>query len=197
MCRQNDQILETVKIDLQIRQDRVARDVKAVPAIATELLNADDRTLSELNALVDGSSKLNPTLNIDAVRVRVTELTRALRFFRAEVVRDRLDCMYLESLDISNSDHNTTDQDTKVTGDVSVSATTLKDVENDLGSLYSEIDDVVTMLVLQDHVNPIESALRRIRSTRQEESWKVTEQVSRGKPISLLGEHPLMAELVC
>ena len=159
----------------------MAKDVKAVPAIATELLNADDRALAELNDLVDSSSKSKPSLDVDAVRARAAELTRALRYFRAEAVRDWLDRTYLESLDISNSESNTVNPVSMGTEDVCVSAATLKDVQDDLGSLYTEIDDVMTMLVSQEHGNAIESALRGIQRARREENQNVTEQVSNGK----------------
>ncbi|ETI26143.1 hypothetical protein G647_02920 [Cladophialophora carrionii CBS 160.54] len=88
----NDQIFESLRTDLRDEVERLAKEVKSVPAVASDLLKADDRALAELNELsLSISVKQEGALDVDELQGRADRLTRALHLFRAGAVKDRLD----------------------------------------------------------------------------------------------------------
>ncbi|OAP63784.1 hypothetical protein AYL99_03011 [Fonsecaea erecta] len=165
----NEQLLEALRSTLRAEVGRVAKDVRSALATVTELLNSDDRVLSELDDFSSSSVKVECQTDLDALAERVSRLTGALRHFRAQTVKDRLDCAYLESLsaaDIVPSAQDVTDGTTDA-------------VQGDLNSLYSEIDDVVGIVVAQEHGNALHAALQSVRRARKQDERKLNEKVYR------------------
>ncbi|EXJ67574.1 uncharacterized protein A1O5_09587 [Cladophialophora psammophila CBS 110553] len=163
----NEQIFEALRSDLRAEIDRTAKDVKSAPAIVTGILNSDDRVLSEFNDLLSFGVQQECPINLDALTDRVNRLTRALQYFRAKAVKDHLDRTYLESLGGTDTASNT-----QAVADGTVDA-----VREDLGSLYSEIDDVVGMVVAQEHGNALHAALQSVRRVRKQDNRRLNEEV--------------------
>ncbi|EXJ88479.1 hypothetical protein A1O1_05409 [Capronia coronata CBS 617.96] len=159
----NDQLLGTVRADLQDQSDVVAKDVKSVHAIVADVLNADDRALDELNEL-SARRRPEPRTDTEAAKERVARLTAALQHFHTQAIKDRLDRTYLESL--ADSDLGATE---------AVSTDGVQDVQTDLGSLYTEIDDVATMFVSHEHSGHIQSTIFDIDRRAAEEQHAHTE----------------------
>ncbi|KIV84965.1 hypothetical protein PV11_00710 [Exophiala sideris] len=161
----NEQLLDSLRSELHIRRDVINKAVKAVPAIITEVLNTDDRVIAELNDLSANSPQI--TTDTSSTQERLTKLTKALRHFRAQAIKDRLDRTYLESLERLDADDAPLDD-----GDTSAT-----DVQGDLGSLYGDIDDVVTMVVSQEHASGIERSLQDISEARERDSQLLNQHV--------------------
>lgn len=165
---QNEQLLDSLRAELQFENERVVKEVKSVPPVVSNVLNADDRALAALNVLISGSADLS--VHTGNAGQRLAELTSGLQHFRVQAVKDRLDCTYLRCLD---------DQPSPPEGEELPhhSPATVTDIQNDLGSLYAEIEDVVTMTVRHDHAGPIETTLHEIDCGREKEENRVAEQV--------------------
>ncbi|KAH0842094.1 hypothetical protein FOPE_07544 [Fonsecaea pedrosoi] len=164
---ENEQILEDLRLTLRAEFDRVIKDSKATPATVTELLNSDDRVLSDLNDLSSSGAQEKHDVALDALADRVNKLTRALQYFRAQTLKDRLDRAYLESLgsaDIASSAQVVSDG-------------TIDTVQEDLGSLYKEIDDVMGMVVAQEHGNALLAALQDVRRAQKQNDRSLHEKV--------------------
>lgn len=139
-------------------------------------LNADDRALAKLNDLTStGDVKQEVALDVDSRQSRVDKLIRALQHFQAKAMKDRLDRIYLESIDTAQavSEHSET-----------VSNGALKAVKEDLNSLYAEIDDVITMVVAHEHGSALQAAFQNIRRLQIQEKQTLSEQIH-GTLISL------------
>ncbi|OAL35197.1 hypothetical protein AYO20_05451 [Fonsecaea nubica] len=163
----NEQILEDLRLTLRAEFDRVIKDSRSTPATVTELLNSDDRVLSDLNDLSSSGAQEKHEVALDALADRVNKLTRALQYFRAQTLKDRLDRAYLESL--SRADIASSAQ--------VVSDGTIDTVQEDLGSLYKEIDDVMGMVVAQEHGNALQAALQDVRRAQKQNNRSLHEKV--------------------
>ena len=173
----NDQLLESVAADLRAELGRITKDVKSVPAIVSEVLNSDDRAFEELNELSSSaSSKQEDSLELNALEGRVNQLIEALRLLRADALKDRFDRTYLEALCTSNDSLNGQD----------VSDTSTEAIQSDLGSLYAEIEDVVTMVVANEHGNVVHTALHNARQAHQQQRRMVNEKVCQTATPSLI-----------
>ncbi|EXJ56843.1 hypothetical protein A1O7_07187 [Cladophialophora yegresii CBS 114405] len=170
----NDQISESLRADLRDEAERLAKEVKSVPAAASELIKADDRALAELNELsLCVSVKQEDALEVDELQARVDKLTRALHLFRATAVKDRFDRIYLESLHAADVAAGIRD-----VHDVSDPAEST--AEEELSSLYEEIDDMVTMVVAHDHGNALGVAFQDIRHAQMQETRATNEKALEG-----------------
>ncbi|KAL2406675.1 hypothetical protein ABEF93_008001 [Exophiala dermatitidis] len=169
----NAQLLETLQADIQAEFQIVGRDVKSAHAIVAETLNADDRALEGFNEIfARQSNREQAEFDIDSLEKRVSELTATLRHFRVQMIKDRLDRTYLETL----ARESNLQEDEETAGSSSTSAQNdddeaiaIKSLQDDLGSLYPEIDDVATMVVTQAHSRAIDSTLRDVQRLKAEE----------------------------
>lgn len=167
---QNEQLLDHLHADLQFESENVAKDVKSVHSVVSQALSADDRALAELNDLATRRTK--STVDTSDIGQRLAQLTSALQHFRVQAVKDHLDCTYLRSLnDLYSPEGEKSPQDP------AVPSATVKEIQHDLGLLYSEIDDVVTMTVRHEHTGPIEASLHQIDAAREMEGRAVGRQV--------------------
>ncbi|KIX01604.1 uncharacterized protein Z518_09330 [Rhinocladiella mackenziei CBS 650.93] len=164
----NEQLFDTLRTDLQDERDNITRDIKSVTPIVTEVLNSDDRALAELDEPPSNTPKV--TLDVDAIRDRVARLTAALRYFRTKAIKDSLDRTYLQNLDGNPGTVQPAQE---------VSAAMIKEIQDDLGSLYTEINDVVTMVVAQEYGNPIDATISRLERNLQQQNRELTEQIYR------------------
>ncbi len=144
------------------------KEVKAAPTTVWAILKSDDHVLAELDELsATASTKPESKLDVDVLQQRVEKLTRALQYFRAEALKDRLDRIYLEAL-------NTAD----VRGDVHEASGDLPEVvEADLSSLYTEIDDMVTMVVAHEHGDALNTGLQNARRIQMQEKRTASQKV--------------------
>ncbi|KAL2444449.1 hypothetical protein ABEF95_016826 [Exophiala dermatitidis] len=166
----NDQLSETLQADIRAEFQIVGRDVKSAHAIVAETLNADDRALEEFNEIC--ATKPNQAeIDIDLLERRVSELTAALRHFRAQLIKDHLDRTYLGTLaqNLQEDDEEAASSSTTTTVQDDDEREAIQNLQDDLGSLYAEIDDVATMSVTQAHSQAIESALRDLQQLKAEE----------------------------
>jgi hypothetical protein len=144
---------------LSIELDDLQRTLKTIPFTVAELLRSDDHTLTELNQRWSALSEQDQTSSeLEATQARSDRLTQALRQFQVSAVKDRLDRVYLESL------HAIEDEQTLH------STGTTNDIQQDLDSLYEEIDDVVNLLVEHGHGGVLKSTLRRVHQQRIQQS---------------------------
>lgn len=142
-------------------------------------LTSDDQTLQGLNDITPTPS--SSRLDVDHIRTRVDELSAALHFYRVQTVKDLLDLTYLQRLSCSPEERSSVESAPETSSDVQV----------DLGSLYSEIDDVVTMTVRQEHGHPIEKSLQAIIGLRRKQEHTSTTRVC-GKAVPYL--RPLLMD---
>ncbi|KEF51774.1 uncharacterized protein A1O9_12111 [Exophiala aquamarina CBS 119918] len=167
---QNEQLLDDLRADLQSESESIAKDVKSVHSVVSQVLNADDRALAKLN---DRTTRHpNPTIDTGDKVQRVTQLASALQYFRVQVVKDRLDYTYLRRLNELSSPEGEESM-----RDPAVSSTTVKEIQQDLGSLYDEIDDIVTMAVRHEHTGPIGATLHQIDAAWERQGKAMAEQV--------------------
>jgi hypothetical protein len=153
----------------------VAKDIKSVRAVVASVLSADDRALDALNVLVSASID-STSLDTAELAQRVTRLTSALQHFRVQALKDRLDATYLRFLE-EQGQVGLEAEGEAVPDDSHLTSETVREVQNDLTSLYAEIDDVVTMTVRHEHAGPIEAALREIDCAREMEGRRASEKV--------------------
>lgn len=150
----------------------MGKDIKSVHSVVSQVLNADDRTLAELSDLT--TRRPIPTVDTGDRVQRLAQLTRALQNFRVQTVKNRLDCTYLRRLnDLSPPEGVEPPHDP----DASSSTLAVQEIQQDLGLLYDEIDDVVTMAVRHEHAGPIEATLHQIDAAQETEARTSAEQV--------------------
>ncbi|KAK5050374.1 hypothetical protein LTR84_003655 [Exophiala bonariae] len=171
----NEQLLENLRSELQNENESVAKDIKSVGSVVASIFNADDRAIDALNVLVSASVE-STSLDTAETALRVSRLTSALQHFRVQALKDRLDSTYLRRLE--EQGQVMLDPEGEAVPDEShLASETVSEVQNDLGSLYAEIDDVVTMTVRHEHAGPIEAALREIDCAREMEGRRVGETI--------------------
>ena len=154
-----------MRTELLAEQDKLEREVKFTHSEIPRLLNSDDRILEDLNSLSAGRS--TTPLDISQTKKRLEDLTTALHYFQVQKIKDHLDCTYLQSLEKSR-DRNPSGEPTLETAN---------DVQQDLGTLYSEIDDVVTMMIAQQYEKPITTALNHIETALEREGQATASKV--------------------
>jgi len=165
VTEQNDDLSQNISAELQYQVENIAKFVKPVHAIVSETFNSDDRALADLNGVDMDKPSITPQ-NVESVRVQTERLIAALRYFRQQALKDRLDRIYLESLDPLTNGDDLSD----------ISDASPVEVQIDLGSLYTEIDDVVSMLVSQEYGTRFDSALKTIeRLKSQADHTRVTQ----------------------
>lgn len=138
-------------------------------ASVTETLKGDDRLLDRLQGLA-GNLQPDDGPSRDVITERTKKLSVKLENFLAEEIRCRLDRTFLErGLDASDPSVHGHKQD----GDDSLE----RFVEEDLDSLYSEIQAVAHMSVQQSFVVPIMAELEHKQRLNQEHSDAVLDHV--------------------
>jgi hypothetical protein len=75
----------------------------------------------------------------------------------AKAVKDHLDRTFLEALRTADPTKNARDE-----SEASPEAT-----QQELDSLYTEVDDVMAMVIAQQHGNPLRRALENVRRSQQ------------------------------
>ncbi|KAJ9610385.1 hypothetical protein H2200_005162 [Cladophialophora chaetospira] len=165
----NAQLYDSLHEDAKAELGRAEKEVKSVHVNISALLNSDDRALAELNELSSSVGLAKESeVDIDALQQRVDKLTDALQHFRAEALKDRLDRVYLDALPTADAQGSGTHS----AGDVLTTA-----IEEDLNSLYAEIDDMVAMVVAHDHRNGLGVALQSIRQSQLREKRTANEKI--------------------
>ncbi|OJJ50459.1 hypothetical protein ASPZODRAFT_11330 [Penicilliopsis zonata CBS 506.65] len=128
--------------------DTAAAEGKKMLASVTARLKEDDRTLAALEESLAVTRSAEGSIAAE----QVDELCSALAEFLGEEIRGRLDRLYLEATQDSNSDagHTVTDMETIVAA-----------LEEELDSLYPEIDVLASMATKQQFGEPIIQRLQQ------------------------------------
>ncbi|KAK5239838.1 hypothetical protein LTS06_012653, partial [Exophiala xenobiotica] len=133
--------------------------------MAIEALNSDDRALAKLNDI--SARKPRNTLDTASIRDKASKMTTALHHFRSRSMKDRLDRVYLDSLESFDAAKSSVD----------ASGAGFEDTKSDLRSLYAEIDNVISMVMSQQHANLIEAALLNVQRLREREEQARNERI--------------------
>ncbi|KAK5208365.1 hypothetical protein LTR41_005591 [Exophiala xenobiotica] len=153
----NEQLYEDMRTQLQAEVDSAVKSARSVQAMAIEALNSDDRALARLNDI--SARKPRNTLDVASIRDKASKMTTALHHFRSRSMKDRLDRVYLDSLDNFDAAKSSVD----------ASGAVFEVAKSDLGSLYAEIDNVTSMVMSQQYANLIEVALLNVQQLRERE----------------------------
>ncbi|KPI45206.1 uncharacterized protein AB675_2313 [Cyphellophora attinorum] len=184
----NDALAISITTDLQDHDARLAKDARNLPGHVTTRLKADDRalaaTLERAGRLEDGSKA---EAEFMAVEARIQKLVKVLHAKKVEDLKNRLDAAYLQSL-ASHAETTSTGTD----GDVGLHDTSARpdtqprpmtattadgeeaaqaqifQLQADISTLYTEIEDVTTMLINQEHSLGLQKTIARIRTHRQQ-----------------------------
>ncbi|KAK5271954.1 hypothetical protein LTR99_000887 [Exophiala xenobiotica] len=146
-----------MRTQLQAEVDSTVKSARSVQATAIEALNSDDRALAKLNDI--SARKPRNTLDVASIRDKASKMTTALHHFRSRSMKDRLDRVYLDSLDNFDAAKSSVD----------ASGAVFEDAKSDLGSLYAEVDNVISMVMSQQFANLIEVALLNVQRLRERE----------------------------
>ena len=133
--------------------------------MVNEVLNNHDRQLEQL--LQSGSMTTEVPSTDDFERTK--KLTAALQKLVVEELCDRLDRIYLCSL---TSDVDASSNNEPPAGDL------IQQLEEDLESLYSEIQDITSMSISQQHTIPIMNVLNAMEIERQAAANRKAQMVS-------------------
>ncbi|KAL4819025.1 hypothetical protein BDW67DRAFT_156513 [Aspergillus spinulosporus] len=133
-----------LEIGLKNEAEKSTTDGKKILAALTARLKSNDRLLSDLEALASGVKSSDGEVSI---MKRTTELSGILSQYVAEEIYCRLDRLYMEKvLEDSNSASGVpTDKDLE----------TLASLEQEIDSLYPEIDVLAEISTKQQYVEPI------------------------------------------
>jgi hypothetical protein len=93
---------------------------------------------------------------------RIELLSKALVRAQVNALKDRLDRIFLENL---HSDTSPADNQPE---ESAASTTLISDLQQDINSLYTEIDDVATMPVEHEHRTRLRSCIEDIEETRDD-----------------------------
>ncbi|RMZ83461.1 hypothetical protein DV737_g1631, partial [Chaetothyriales sp. CBS 132003] len=153
----NDDTVNELRDRLQTASTSLEGLSKTLPSHVSELLKAHDRTISALEStLLDTASHDGDANASLSNHSRIDLLATALAKHRADSLRDHLDRVFLENL--SNPDEDGPSD--------SISPDELQALENDIQALYVEIDDVSSMLVSQEYLQPLMASIDHTRSSR-------------------------------
>jgi hypothetical protein len=150
--------------DLGTKSSTITKETDAVARDVSQTLGRDDQVFESLNRKLAASRSWD---EVDQLAVRINELESTLHNIRVTALKDRLDRVYLTTL-VDPSHENTVP-------DPNMSAESLKE---DIQSLYTEIEDVVTMLNSHDHINDLQRQLEAIGQKQQQSSSEDLAQVS-------------------
>lgn len=150
---------------------QISKLKKTIPALVTEKLNADDRLIAAIEAL-----SLSTERSLDDIPQQPEhsqELVNVLPRIQSQALRTKLDRVYLQelhSLPPKASDHAAHED------------TILKEVRDDLNSLFSEIEDVNTMLVSHHYGEPLHSAFDSLHIMQKDIVAGSAEKASLSRP---------------
>jgi hypothetical protein len=150
--------------DLRTKSSMLIKETDAVARDVAQLLRNDDHSFESLNNTLTASRSWN---EVDQLAGRVDELESTLHNIRVSALKDRLDRVYLGALvDFTHGTLPDPDVDARSLG-------------QDIQSLYTEIEDVVTMLNAHDHINDLQRQLENIGQKQQHDSSENLSKVSR------------------
>ena len=168
---QNEELFESVCAELRDTAQHEIKVANYVSAIASATLASQDRTLTDLNDISRSARVYHEGIpDLEALTDRAERLTRALQLFQAEALKDRLDRVYLESLDsvVVSADNY---------GDPSAAETDLETINEEMSSLYAEIDDVAKMVAVHEHGSTLRALLQSIRQARTQGKRTIDQKV--------------------
>lgn len=141
------------------------KEAKVHPVAVSERLKADDRILEALEQRAPLDSA---TVAIPEISTRTQQLARTLQLKRVSSLKDRLDRTYLTALKAQPM-NSPSEAD---------AADMIPDLRRDIQSLYTEIDDVVTMTIGHEHMNQLQDAMDRIDMKQQSHLSQILQDVS-------------------
>ncbi|RMZ90086.1 hypothetical protein DV736_g2685, partial [Chaetothyriales sp. CBS 134916] len=153
----NDDTINELRDRLQTASTSLEGLSKTLPSHVSERLKAHDRTISALESSLldvpnyDGDA--NTSLSDDS---RIELLATALAKHRADSLRDHLDRIFLDNLSKSTEDECSD----------FISLEELQALENDIQALYVEIDDVSSMLISREYLQPLKTSIDQDRTSQ-------------------------------
>lgn len=160
----NDALCSMLSEDLRLRQDAIENEMKSIPATASARLRSDDRALDHLE---EQMTKGRADHTCQELMLQVTPLLQALQARRSSALKDSLDQVYLSAL-LQHDHDDLHDNDTEA----SVQA-----LKADIETLYTEIDDIVTMMVTQQHTTKLKSTVDNATRMQQMYTNDIMQQV--------------------
>ncbi len=182
----NDAKITELKAGLRSRLEQLEKEAKGLSLAVTERCKIDDRLLDELQAILNATVARSSAREFkpDDEQERAELLLKALRKAKVDEIKDRLDRVYLESLHrqkkASNpgGDRHGQEQNQAETAttaehdDQATSQGLITELQEEIQSLYDEIDDVVTMLVGHAHGAPLPTLLANVKRAEQQKKNK-------------------------
>lgn len=134
-----------------------------------ERLKSDDRLLDALEASMKSDESLKDS-EVTSQSERVQNLLAALQKAMTSSLRERLDRIYLQGLrGPSDTDQNKLRVES-ISDDQSTIDAQIQHVKDEIQTLYSEIDDIASMVVQHEHGRPLELALDKLKHEQQTRS---------------------------
>ncbi|KAI9855618.1 MAG: hypothetical protein M1824_005945 [Vezdaea acicularis] len=155
-----DEIALNLESQLSLWQGNAKVGPEMLRSTIRDLLRDDDKLLARLQSLIGEAAKSGSDEG-EAVRDRALSLGSRLAVFQAEAIRERLDRVFIESLEKAGAAKG-------ANGQSSTSQAETEALQEELESLYSEIDSVAEMASLQEYVHPLSRQLDMKKSRGQE-----------------------------
>ena len=153
-----------LKSKVQERQTKAEKETRVLGFAISEQMKADNRVLASLS---EQSKVPNSTDHLASIDERIDQLAGILHSKRTAALKDRLDAVYWETLAA---------YDTTAVQPLS-NDTTIAQLKDDIKLLYTEIEDMVTMLIGQEHSIELQSVINAIRAQENQEAIGVLQKV--------------------
>lgn len=153
--------INDIELSLPPAEASIAAERNAVLPQVSGILKEHDRVLEYLEKSSVFSSKASGADDDEQDYMkRMEALTTLLAKYTADTVRTRLDRVYLEALGDSQK------------GGIQEEASPVEadDVEQEISTLYADIDDLIQMVIQQQHEGPILRAIGALHEHRLSES---------------------------
>lgn len=161
---QANQLSDELETRFRIAMDKTGAENKRILSSLSTQLKQDDKVLASLETLIS-STKSNRS---DASTVkRTADLSAMLAETTAQEIHYRLDRLYLETIQTSNSDY----------GQAAVENETFSALEEELESLYPEIEILAEMSTKQQYHEPILREIHHEHGQRRAASQQRLETV--------------------
>jgi hypothetical protein len=188
----NDALTASIITEIHEHNAGLTKEARGASGHVTTRLKADDRALA---AILDRAGRLNDDdgsgyteAELVKLEARIQKLTSILCVKRVEALKNHLDTVYLSSIpstqsfpegevninrghDHSNETNRTTSMDPASQEGLSAvrdSQEAVSQLRSDISTLYTEIEDMTTMLINTEHTVSLQDTISQIRARRQE-----------------------------
>ncbi|KAJ5178911.1 hypothetical protein N7492_002121 [Penicillium capsulatum] len=159
-----NELSDELEASFRSQTDKNGAESKRILSSLSTRLKQDDKTLARLETLVSG---VKSSGNDAATVTQATNLSSALAGYSAEEIHYRLDRLYLETLQAAASSVH----------DITVEDATINALEEELESLYPEIEVLAEIFTKQQFHEPILREIHHEHSQLRVSSQQRLEQV--------------------